>query len=260
MDLGLIGSSALVTGSTAGIGFAVAGRLVAEGCAVYLNGRSPERVGQAREKLLKEHPDADLREAPGDLSTAAGTASVLEAAPEVDIVVHNAGVYGSPPFFEIDDDEWRRKFETNVMSGVRLARHHLKVMLARTTGRIIFVGSDLSVTSSPFMLDYSVTKAAALSLSRGLAEQTRGTAVTVNTVLAGVTDTEGFRRQAVHAGLEYEQFESMILEHAIPTSLLQRVARPEEVANTVAFIASPLANLTNGAAIRCEGGTVRSFG
>ncbi|MTD56060.1 SDR family NAD(P)-dependent oxidoreductase [Amycolatopsis pithecellobii] len=260
MDLGLKGSSALVTGSTAGIGFAVAGKLAAEGCSVYLNGRSPERVAEAREKLLKEQPDADLRAAAGDLSTDAGTAAVLEAAPEVDIVVHNAATYGSPPFFEIEDEEWRRKFETNVMSGVRLARHHLKLMLARNSGRIVFLGSDLSVTSSPFALDYAVTKAAGLSLSRGLAEQTRGTAVTVNTVLAGATETEGFHRLATESGLAYDQFESMILNEVVPASLVQRVARPQEVASTVAFIASPLASLTNGAAVRCEGGAVRSFG
>jgi NAD(P)-dependent dehydrogenase (short-subunit alcohol dehydrogenase family) len=260
MDLGLKGSSALVTGSTAGIGIAIAGRLAGEGCRVYVNGRGRQRVKEAQERILADHPHADLQSAVGDVSTIDGAASVVEAAPDVDIVVHNAGTYGSLPFFETADDEFLRKFETNVMSGVRLARHYLKLMLERDSGRFVFIGSDLSVTSTPFTLDYSITKAAALSLSRGLAEQTRGTQVTVNTVLAGATDTDGFRAMADKSGMEFADFRDMIFRDVIPSSLLQRLAHPEEVANMVAFIVSPLASLTNGAAVRAEGGTVRAFG
>lgn len=260
MDLGLQGSTALVTGSTAGIGYAVARRLAGEGCHVYVNGRTAERVAEALEKLAKEHPDVEFSSAPGDLATAHGAAAVIAAAPDVDIVVHSAGGYGSLSFFETEDAEWIRKFETNAMSGVRLARHYLKAMLDRDSGRIVFVGSDLSITSSAWTLDYSISKAAALSLSRGLAELTRGTAVTVNTVLAGLTDTDGLRAMAKSSGEDYEEFTAMILRDVIPSHLLQRVARPEEVASVIAFIASPLASVTNGAAIRAEGGTVRSFG
>ena len=260
MDLQLDDKTALVTGSTAGIGFAIAVGLAREGATVFLNGRSRQRVEDARERLLAEVPGADIELAPGDLATSDGAQAVVDTAPDVDIVVHNAAIYEPTPFAEIPDEEWSRFFDTNVLSGVRLGRHYLTKMLERDSGRIIFIGSDSSLTAQVAQLHYSVSKAAALALSRGLAEMTSGSRVTVNTVLPSVTITEGFHDIARDAGMTVPEFEAMVFTDIVPSSILQRGALPEEVAHVVVFLASPLAALTNGAAVRADGGTLRSFG
>jgi 3-oxoacyl-[acyl-carrier protein] reductase len=260
MDLGLADKTALVTGSTAGIGYAIAVALAREGAVVHMNGRSRDRVEQARTRLLGEVTNATVHLAPGDLSTADGAAQVINAAPDVDIVVHNAGIFGPRPFLEVPDAEWLRFYETNVVSGVRLGRHFVPRMVERDWGRLIFIGSDAAVATHISQLHYSVSKAAALSLARGLAEMTRGSRVTVNTVLPSATLTEGVQNMVDNSGTSVDDFEKRVFGGTLSTSLIQRMALPEEVAHTVVFLASPLASLTNGAAVRVEGGTLRSLG
>ncbi|QQQ74868.1 SDR family oxidoreductase [Saccharothrix sp. 6-C] len=262
MDLRLTGKTALVTGSTAGIGYATAVALAREGAAVVLNGRGAPRVAEAARRLAAEVPGAGITAAPGDVGTAEGAAAVTAAVPEVDVLVNNVSVFGPRPFADIPDSEWTRYFDTNVMSGVRLSRHYLAGMLARDDGRVVFVGSDAAVDMAVEMLHYSVTKTATLALARGLAELTKGTNVTVNTVLPGPTLTEGVGAMldagVAHTGLTREELQEQFFRHTRPTSLLQRFATPDEVANLIAYLASPLASVTNGAAVRAEGGVVRS--
>jgi 3-oxoacyl-[acyl-carrier protein] reductase len=263
MDLQLHDKTALVTGSSAGIGFAVAAGLAREGAAVWLHGRSADRLDAARERLLAAVAGADVRTVAGDLATADGAQGVIDAVPDVDILVNGAATFGPQPFAEIPDAEWTRFFETNVMGGVRLSRHHLGRMLERGSGRIIFVASDAAVQASADHLHYTVSKAAVLALARGLAELTRGTAVTVNSVLPGPTDTEGVRAVmdgiATQTGMSHEQIVTGLFAQSVPSSLLQRLARPEEIANVIVYLASPLAGMTNGDAVRAEGGIVRAI-
>ena len=257
MNLQLEGKTALVTGSTAGIGLAIATSLAREGAAVIVNGRSQERVEQAVRASGAAHGIA------ADLGTAAGAEAVIARFPTVDILVNNLGIFAPKPFEAIADDEWRRFFEVNVLSGVRLSRHYIGPMKAANWGRIVFVSSESALQIPVEMIHYGTTKTAQLAISRGLAETTAGTAVTVNTVLPGPTMSEGVlefvSRLAAEKGIERDAFERDFFEHARPSSLLRRFIAPEEIAAVVAFVASPLASAINGAALRVDGGVLRSI-
>jgi len=263
MDLQLRDKTALVTGSTAGIGFAIASLLAQEGAAVMMNGRSQRRVDEGIERIRQKQRDVHVTGVAADLGTREGVEKLTSAVPEIDILVNNLGIYEAKPFSEIEDDEWLRVFEINVMSGVRLSRFYLPGMLKRNWGRIVFISSESALNIPVEMIHYGVTKTAQISLSRGLAETTAGTNVTVNSVLAGPTlseGIEGFLQQMVKAqGSSTADVEKEIFRSVRPSSLLKRFASPEEVASIVAYVCSPLASATNGAALRADGGVVRSI-
>jgi len=263
MDLLIKGKRALVTGSTAGIGWACARELAAEGAHVILNGRDPARLVSAVTRLQSELPHAVVDGVAADLSTAAGCQQLLAAAGQVDILVNNLGIFEPKAFEQISDDDWTRFFEVNVMSGVRLARHHLASMKARGWGRIVFISSESGICPPAEMVHYGMSKSAQLSVSRGLAETCAGTGVTVNAVLPGPTQTEGvgdfFAKLAADAGQTLAGAEQAFFAHARPTSLLKRFIEPQEVAALVAYVCSARAGATNGAALRVEGGIVRSL-
>jgi NAD(P)-dependent dehydrogenase (short-subunit alcohol dehydrogenase family) len=263
MDLGLTDRIVLVTGSSAGIGLACAEQFVREGAIVILNGRDEKRLGAAVARLKAAHPRAQLHSVAADLATAEGCARVTAAHPDVDVLVNNAGIFAPQAFEEISDDDWRRFFETNVMSGVRLARHYLPRMLAQKRGRVIFVSSESAVQIPVEMIHYGTTKTAQLAVARGLAERTRGTGVTVNSVLPGPTGSEGVATfvadLAKHRGVSFAAMETEFFATARPSSLLQRFATPAEVANLIVYVASDAAAATNGAALRVDGGVIRSI-
>jgi NAD(P)-dependent dehydrogenase (short-subunit alcohol dehydrogenase family) len=263
MDLQLDGKLALVTGSTAGIGLAIAKALAAEGATVIVNGRSERRVQEAVAAIRRTQPDALLEPLAADLAGPEGASRALQAFPVLDVLVNNLGIYEPRPFPEITDEEWSRMIEVNFMSGVRLARHHLPRMLEKGWGRILFVSSESAVNIPVEMIHYGVTKTMQVALARGLAETTVGTAVTVNSVLAGPTRSEGVEgfiaEMAASQGKAPEAVERDFFRSARPSSLLQRFATPAEVAAMVAYLASPLASATNGAALRADGGVVRSI-
>ena len=263
MDLQLTGKHALVTGSTAGIGFAAAARLAAEGVHVTLNGRSKDAVERAVARLLEQVPGAKVNGAAADLSNAKGAALLSTRAAEVDILVNNLGIYEPCPFEEISDEDWFRLFEINVMSGVRLSRHALPAMKGRGFGRVVFVSSESALNPPAEMVHYGMTKAAQLSVSRALAEASKGSGVTVNSVLPGPTRTEGSRafteQLARDQGIDEAQVERNYFANDRPASLLQRFIHPAEVGATIAWLCSPLAAATNGSAIRVDGGIVRSI-
>src|SRR5215468_756854 len=263
MDLELEGKRAVVSGSTAGIGWAIASGLAAEGAEVVLNGRSEARVTAALEQLRARHPKARVRGIAADLGTADGCARMVREVPEVDILVNNLGIFEAVPFEEIPDGDWMRFFEVNVLSGVRLARAYLPGMKARNWGRILFISSESALQIPVEMIHYGTTKTAQLAVSRGLAETTRGTGVTVNSVLAGPTRSEGVATfvegLAAQQGVSAAQVERDFFSTARPTSLLQRFATPEEVAAFTVFVASGLASAVNGAALRVDGGVVRAI-
>ncbi len=228
-----------------------------------LNGRNAERLADAQKRLLDLAPQASVRAVTADVSGAKGSDELIQAVPEVDILINNAATFGPQAFTDIPDAEWTRFFDTNVMSGVRLSRHYLTGMLARDSGRILFISSDAAVRVTPGQLHYSVTKTALLGLSRGLAELTRGTRVTVNTVLPGPTATEGVGAVidgiTAQSGLSRDQVIGHLFSTDQAGSLLQRLAEPEEIADLIAYLASPLAGLTNGAVVRAEGGSLQSI-
>ena len=257
MDLQLTGKLALVTGSTAGIGYAIAAALAAEGARVIVNGRTEKRVSEALRRLNR--PAEGLA---ADLGTAEGAREAIRRFPEVDILVNNLGIYEAKPFEQITDEDWLRLFEVNVMSGVRLSRQYLPRMKERGWGRIVFISSESALQIPAEMIHYGMTKTAQLAVSRGLAETTVGTKVTVNTLLAGPTASEalgGFVAEvARQRGVTAEEVQREFFEKVRPTSLLQRFAAPEEVAAMAAFVCSPLSSVTNGAALRCDGGVVRA--
>jgi NAD(P)-dependent dehydrogenase (short-subunit alcohol dehydrogenase family) len=263
MDLQLRGKRALVTGSTGGIGLAIVKAIAQEGASVAVNGRTTKRVEKAIEGIRREVPDANLTAMVGDLSTAEGTEAIVRSIPDMDILVNNLGIYEAKPFFDISNTEWLRFFETNVMSGVRLSRAYLPGMLQRNWGRIVFISSESAINIPAEMIHYGMTKTAQLALGRGLAEMTKGTGVTVNSVLAGPTRSEGVEGfvegLARKEGKTPADVEREFFEHTRPSSLLHRFAEPEEVAAMVAFVCSPLASATNGAALRVDGGVVRSI-
>ena len=263
MDLELQGKNALVTGSTAGIGFAIARRLAREGAHVWISGRTGARVEAAMASLQKELPGAALSGIPADVGTAEGVAAILAAVPDLDILVNNAAVFQPQPFAAIDDDAWRVTLDVNLMSGVRLSRHYLPRMLAAGAGRIVFISSESGVQIPSEMIDYGVSKTAQIALARGLAELTDGTGVTVNSVLPGPTRSEGAERflgdLARQSGATEAEVERDFFKTARPTSLLRRFETIDEIANVVAFVVSPLASAINGAAVRADGGVVRSI-
>ena len=257
MDLQLKGKTALVTGSTAGIGLAIATTLAKEGAAVIVNGRTQERVDKA------VNLSGAAQGIAADLGTEAGVRSVLARFPAVDILINNLGIFEPKPFEEITDDDWRRFFEVNVMSGVRLSRQYIGPMKRANWGRIIFISSESALQIPVEMIHYGMTKTAQLAISRGLAESAKGTSVTVNAVLAGPTKSEGVadfvERLAAQKGISAAQVEREFFEQARPSSVLQRFITPAEIAAVAAFVASPLAASINGASLRADGGVVRSI-
>jgi NAD(P)-dependent dehydrogenase (short-subunit alcohol dehydrogenase family) len=258
MDLQLQGKLALVTGSTAGIGLAIAQGLAREGARVIVNGRTEARVAEAARAI-----GGDVETLAADLSRPEAALRAVERFPGVDILVNNLGVYGPKPFEEISDEDWRAIIETNFMSGVRLSRHYLPRMKQAGWGRILFISSESAVQLPAEMIHYGVTKTMQIALARGLAETTAGTGVTVNSVLAGPTLSEGvggfMQELARSRGVELAEIEREFFQGIRPTSLLKRFETPEETAAMVVFLASPLASGTNGAAVRAEGGIVRSI-
>ena len=262
MDLGLKGKIAVVSGSTAGIGFAIAKALALEGAEVILNGRTPARVEAAIDQICGDVMGAQVQGFAGDLGTQEGVAKFLKLAPEADIVVNNLGIFEAKPFAEITDADWQRFFEVNVLSGVRLARHYLPGMRKKNWGRIIFISSESAVNIPVEMIHYGMTKTAQVAVARGLAESVAGTGITVNSVLVGPTRSEGvgefLEGLARQQGVTADHVEKEFFEKVRPTSLLKRFEKPEEVGAVVAFVASARGNIINGAALRAEGGVVRS--
>lgn len=263
MDLQLKGKRALITGSTAGIGWAIARSLAAEGAQVVINGRTDAAVQGALQRLRQAVPQADASGIAADLAQAAGCAQLVAALPDVDVLVNNLGIFNPVAFEVTDDDEWLRFFETNVMSGVRLSRAYLAAMKQRNWGRIVFISSESGICPPAEMVHYGVSKSAQLSLSRGLAETCAGTGVTVNSVLPGPTLTEGartfFDTLAREQGIGFDEAVRKFFAEGRPTSILQRFATPDEVAALVTYVCSPLAAATTGAALRVDGGVVRSL-
>jgi NAD(P)-dependent dehydrogenase (short-subunit alcohol dehydrogenase family) len=263
MKIDLSGTRALVTGSTSGIGHAIAKGLAAAGASVVVNGRTQAKVDAAVAALAKAVPEGNVRGVAADVSTAAGCDALVAALPDVDILINNAGIFEPKGFFDIPDDDWTRFLEVNVMSGVRLSRAYLGGMLKRNRGRVVFISSESALNIPKEMIHYGVTKTAQLALSRGLAEMTRGTAVTVNSVLPGPTMSEGVeafvKDLAKHNGQSVEEAASQFVKQFRPTSLLQRFARVEEIANMVVYVSSKEASATNGAALRAEGGIVQTI-
>ncbi len=262
MDLQLTGKKALVTGSTAGIGFATAQGLAREGASVVVNGRTAARVESAIKRIRQAVPSADVTGVAADLGTAEGCALLTGRVPFVDILVNNMGIFEPKPFEQIPDEDWIRFFETNVMSGVRLSRRYLPEMRDRKWGRIIFVSSESAVQIPAEMVHYGMTKTAQVAVARGIAETTAGTGVTVNSVLPGPTKSEGaatfVTQTAEQRGIDFATMEREFFETARPSSLLRRFATVEEVANMIVYLCSPLASATNGAALRVDGGVLRS--
>jgi NAD(P)-dependent dehydrogenase (short-subunit alcohol dehydrogenase family) len=263
MKIDLSGKTALVTGSTAGIGHAIAKGLAGSGADVVVNGRSRAKVDAAVAGLAKAASGGKVRGIAADVSTAAGCKALVAALPEVDILINNAGIFEPKPFFEIPDEDWSRFFEINVMSGVRLSRAYLPGMLKRNWGRIVFISSESGLNIPKEMIHYGTTKTAQLAISRGLAEMTQGTAVTVNSVLPGPTMSEGVetfvKDLAKQNGQSVDEAATKFVKQFRPTSLLQRFATVDEIANMVVYVASPLSSATNGAALRAEGGIVQTI-
>lgn len=263
MELDIRNKLAFVSGSTAGIGFAIARRLAAEGAEVVLNGRTEARVDSAVRQIQAEFPESRVRGIALDLSSASGATALQQALPDCDILINNLGIFEPKDFANISDQDWLRFFETNVMSGVRLARYYFPRMKQRNWGRIIFISSESAVQIPAEMIHYGMTKTAQISIARGLAQLASGTGVTVNSVLVGPTKSEGVATfvddLAITRGVSPAQMESEFFASARPSSLLKRFIRPEEIGNFVAYLASPLSSATNGAALRADGGVVQAI-
>lgn len=262
MDLQLTGKTAFVSGSTGGIGYAVADALAAEGARVILNGRSTERVDGAVARLRAAHPHAEISGIAADFAHPPQVADLIERLGEVDVLINNVGLFGLADFEEIDDAQWQHYLELNVMSGVRLSRALLPGMLDRGWGRIVFISSESGVSVPADMIHYGVTKAAMIALGNGLAKRTRGTAVTVNTILGGPTYSEGvaaaIEQIAQAQGAPVDAVKDAVIGQNA-TTLLERFIAPEEIASLVAYLASPLASATNGAALRADGGVLTTL-
>ena len=263
MDLKLTHKLVLVTGSTAGIGFAIARSLASEGAHVYLNGRTQERVDRAMAAIRSHATAGKVDGVVADFSSAAGAETVIAKLPIVDVLVNNVGIFEPKPFAEIPDADWYRFFEINVMSGVRLARHYLTGMLKKNWGRILFISSESGVQIPAEMVHYGMTKTAQIAVARGIAESVAGTGVTVNSILAGPTASEGVGgfvdALAKQQNKSKEEVEKEFFDHARPSSLLKRFATVEEVAAMVTYMASELSSATNGAALRVDGGVVKAI-
>ncbi|MDB5619262.1 SDR family oxidoreductase [Tardiphaga sp.] len=263
MKIDLTGKTALVTGSTSGIGHAIARGLAATGAEVVVNGRTRPKVDAAVAAIIKAVPGARVKGVAADVSTGAGCQTLVAALPEVDILVNNAGIFEPKGFFDIPDEDWSRFFEVNVMSGVRLSRAYMPNMLKRNWGRIVFISSESGLNIPREMIHYGMTKTAQLAISRGLAELTRGTAVTVNSVLPGPTLSEGveifIKDLARHNGQSEEEAAANFVKQNRPTSLIQRLASVDEIANLVVYVSSKESSATNGASLRAEGGIVQTI-
>jgi len=260
MKIDLSGKTTIVTGSTAGIGFAITKGLAECGAAVVLNGRTRAAVDRAISALKNAVPRALVRGVAADLGSAEGCAALVKAEPHADILVNNVGIYGPQDFFETPDSEWTRFFEVNVMSGVRLSRAYLPGMLKRNRGRIVFLSSESGLNIPADMIHYGFTKTANLSISRGLAKRVAGTGVTVNAVLPGPTLSDGveamLKETAENTGQSVEATAIAFIKAKRPSSIIQRPATSEEVANMVVYVCSPQASATTGAALRVDGGVV----
>jgi NAD(P)-dependent dehydrogenase (short-subunit alcohol dehydrogenase family) len=263
MNFGLKGKTAVVTGSTAGIGLAIATALAEEGAKVVINGRTEARVSAALAKIRHKDHTADLLGVAADLGSAAGVETFVKQVPHADILINNLGIFEPKPFAEIPDSDWIRFFEVNVMSGVRLSRHYLPGMLRNYWGRIIFISSESAFQVPAEMVHYGMTKTAQVAVARGLAESVAGTGVTVNSVLPGPTASEGavsfLDNLAKKQGLSAAEMEKEFFKSARPTSLLKRFETPQEIASVVAFVASAQSAAISGAAVRAEGGVIRSI-
>ena len=254
---------ALVTGSTAGIGFAIAHSLAAEGAHVYLNGRTQERVDAAVAAVRSQAASIKVDGISADFSSSAGAEAVIAKLPTVDVLVNNVGIFEPKPFAEIPDADWYRFFEINVMSGVRLARHYLTGMLKKNWGRILFISSESAVQIPPEMVHYGMTKTAQVAVARGIAESLAGTGVTANSILAGPTESEGVggfvEAMAKRQNKSKKVIEQEFFERVRPSSLLKRFATVDEVAAMATYVASELSSATNGAALRVDGGVVKAI-
>lgn len=260
MDLQLTGKTALVTGSASGIGYAIALGLAKEGAKVYINGRSREKLDKSAQRIREQVPGAEVHGLVADFAEVAEVNNLIAELPHVDILVNNVGVYGDQPFETTDDERWFRDYEINVMSGVRLSRHYAPLMKAKNWGRIIFISSESAINIPDDMILYGVTKTAYLALSRGLAKHLKGTNVTVNAVLPGPTLSDAtddmFAQIAKENNVSVEEAPSVFIREKRSSSIIQRFATTEEVANMVVYVASPLSSATTGAALRVDGGVV----
>jgi len=263
MNLELTGKLALVTGSTAGIGYAIAEALAREGARVIVNGRTAKRVEQAIKQIRSSVPQAQLESLATDLGNAEGARTAVQRFSEVEILINNLGIFEPKSFEQIPDEDWFRFFEVNVMSGVRLSRAYLPGMRKRNWGRILFISSESAVQIPSEMIHYGMTKTAQLAVSRGMAETTASTSVTVNSVLVGPTGSEGVMgfvdQLAAQQKTDRGSIEKGFFQNMRPTSLLKRLIEPKEIGAFVAFLCSPLSSATNGAALRADGGVVRSI-
>lgn len=264
MNIDLSGKRAVVTGSTGGIGFAIAKGLAASGASVVINGRTDAKVNQAVEALRKALPSATVEGVAADLATAEGAAAFVKRVPQADILINNLGIFEPKPFEDIPDADWLRFFETNVMSGIRMARAYIPGMKAKDWGRIVFISSESALNIPLEMIHYGMTKTAQIAVARGLAESLAGTGVTVNSVLPGPTRSEGvidfFGKMAQEQGVSQAQMEDDFIAQHRPTSIIRRLATVDEVANMVVYISSKQASATTGAALRVEGGLLRGIG
>src|SRR5204863_9784304 len=260
MNLRLTDKTALVSGSTKGIGFAIATGLAREGARVIVNGRSEKAVAEATKQIDRAVPKAMVKGFVGDLSTAAAAETLLQRFPLVDVLVNSLGIFEPKPFEDISDEDWRRFFEVNVLSGVRLSRAYLPGMKQRNWGRIVSISSESAINTPAGMIHYGMTKTAQLAVSRGLAESCAGTAVTVNAVLPGPTHSAGVEEFVgqLSGGKPFAEFEVEFFKTIRPSSLLKRFATTEEVANLVTYVCTPLSAATNGAALRVDGGVVQA--
>jgi len=263
MNLGLQGKLAVVSGSTAGIGFAIAAALAAEGARVVVNGRRQARVDAALEKLRQQNRGAEFSGIAADLGAAAGVAVFLKEVPSADILVNNLGIFEVKSFLDIPDSDWQRFYDVNVLSGVRLSRHYLPSMLKKNWGRIIFISSESAEQIPAEMVHYGMTKTAQVAIANGIARSVAGTGVTANSILVGPTASEGvgtfIQDAARQQGISATELEKQFFASVRPTSLLKRFETPDEVAAVVAFVASTQAGVMNGAAVRAEGGVVQSI-
>ncbi|WP_424630885.1 SDR family NAD(P)-dependent oxidoreductase [Bradyrhizobium sp. SYSU BS000235] len=263
MKIDLSGKTAVVTGSGSGIGLAIARGLAGSGASVVVNSRTQAKADEAAASIVKAVPGAKVRGVAADVSSAAGCAKLVDAVPSADILINNTGIYESKDFFDITDEDWTRYFETNVMSGVRLSRAYMKGMLQRNWGRIVFISSESAINIPTEMIQYGTTKTAQLAISRGLAELTKGTAVTVNSVLPGPTMSEGVevfvKNLAKQNGQPEDEAAAQFIKQHRSTSLIQRFASVDEIANMVVYVSSREASATNGAALRVEGGILQTI-
>ncbi len=260
MNLQITGKKSLVSGSSQGIGLAIAKTLAAEGAHVVINGRSENKLKQAKQKILAEHPEAQVEYFTGDLSNSDTCNNLAAAHPQIDILVNALGIFEPKEFLDIPDEDWERFFNVNVLSGVRLSRAYLPYMQEKNWGRILFISSESAVQIPQEMIHYGTTKTAQLAVSRGLAETCAGTGITVNAVLPGPTRSEGVVEfvDQISGGQNFEEFEKEFFQSVRPSSLIKRFAEVQEVANMVVYLCSPLASATTGAAIRVDGGVIKA--